>query len=61
MALTSQQVQEMRHRVLERRRQLAAELRGDAERARGETSPVPRTTPPRNPSRPCSPTSARPR
>lgn len=37
MALTSQQVQEMRHRILERRRQLAAELRGDAERARGET------------------------
>jgi RNA polymerase-binding transcription factor DksA len=37
MALTSQQVQEMRHRIHERRRQLAAELRGDAERARGET------------------------
>lgn len=37
MALTTQQIQEMRHRVLERRRQLAAELRGDAERARGET------------------------
>jgi RNA polymerase-binding transcription factor DksA len=37
MALTSQQVQEMRHRIHERRRQLAAELRGDAERARGES------------------------
>ena len=37
MALTSQQVQELRHRILERRRQLAAEIRGDAERARGET------------------------
>ncbi|HET9734088.1 MAG TPA: TraR/DksA family transcriptional regulator [Burkholderiales bacterium] len=37
MALTSQQVQELRRRILERRRALAAELRGDAERARGET------------------------
>ena len=37
MALTSQQVQELRHRILERRRQLATEIRGDAERARGET------------------------
>ena len=37
MALTPQQVKELRHRVLERRRQLAAEIRGDAERARGET------------------------
>jgi RNA polymerase-binding transcription factor DksA len=36
MALTSQQVQELRRRILERRRALAAELRGDAERARGE-------------------------
>ncbi|HEX9184865.1 MAG TPA: TraR/DksA C4-type zinc finger protein [Burkholderiales bacterium] len=37
MALTTQQLQELRHRILERRRQLAAEIRGDAERARGET------------------------
>lgn len=37
MALTSQQVKELRHRILERRRQLAAEIRGDAERSRGET------------------------
>ena len=36
MALTPQQVQELRKRILERRRQLAAELRGDAERAREE-------------------------
>jgi RNA polymerase-binding transcription factor DksA len=36
MALTPKQIQELRHRVLERRRQLAAEIRGDAERARGE-------------------------
>jgi DnaK suppressor protein len=36
MALTTQQVQELRHRLVERRRQLAAEIRGDAERARGE-------------------------
>ena len=35
MALTSQQAQELRRRILERRRALAAELRGDAERARG--------------------------
>jgi RNA polymerase-binding protein DksA len=37
MALTPQQIQELRHRILERRRQLAAEIRGDAEKARGET------------------------
>jgi RNA polymerase-binding transcription factor DksA len=37
MALTQQQIQELRHRILARRRQLAAEIRGDAERARGET------------------------
>lgn len=37
MALTAQQLQELRHRILTRRRQLAAEIRGDAERARGET------------------------
>ena len=36
MALTSQQIQELRRRILERRRALAVELRGDAERARGE-------------------------
>jgi RNA polymerase-binding transcription factor DksA len=36
MALTSQQVQELRRRILERWRALATELRGDAERARGE-------------------------
>jgi RNA polymerase-binding transcription factor DksA len=36
MALTSQQVHELRRRILERRRALAAELRGDADRARGE-------------------------
>jgi len=36
MALTPQQVQELRKRILERRRQLAAELRGDAERTREE-------------------------
>jgi len=36
MALTPQQVQELRRRILERRRALAAELRGDADRARGE-------------------------
>jgi RNA polymerase-binding transcription factor DksA len=36
MALTPKQIQELRHRVRERRRQLAAEIRGDAERARGE-------------------------
>jgi RNA polymerase-binding transcription factor DksA len=36
MALTPQQVQEFRRRILERRRQLAAELRGDADRARKE-------------------------
>jgi RNA polymerase-binding protein DksA len=37
MALTPHQIQELRHRILERRRQLAAEIRGDAEKARGET------------------------
>lgn len=37
MALAPQQIQELRHRILERRRQLAAEIRGDAEKARGET------------------------
>jgi RNA polymerase-binding transcription factor DksA len=37
MALTPQQTQELRHRILARRRQLAAEVRGDADRARGET------------------------
>jgi RNA polymerase-binding protein DksA len=37
MALTPRQIQELRHRILERRRQLAAEIRGDAEKARGET------------------------
>jgi RNA polymerase-binding transcription factor DksA len=36
MALTPQQQQELRKRILDRRRQLAAELRGDAERARAE-------------------------
>lgn len=36
MALTPPQVQELRRRILERRRQLAAELRGDADRARKE-------------------------
>jgi RNA polymerase-binding transcription factor DksA len=36
MALTPQQVQELRHRILDRRRQLAAELRSDASRARDE-------------------------
>jgi len=36
MALTPQQMQELRKRILDRRRQLAAELRGDAERSRGE-------------------------
>jgi RNA polymerase-binding transcription factor DksA len=36
MALTPPQVQELRRRILERRRQLAAELRGDADRARQE-------------------------
>jgi DnaK suppressor protein len=36
MALTPQQLQELRQRILDRRRQLAAELRGDAERSRGE-------------------------
>lgn len=36
MVLTPPQVQELRRRILERRRQLAAELRGDAERARRE-------------------------
>jgi len=36
MALTPPQVQELRRRILERRRQLAAELRGDAARAREE-------------------------
>jgi len=36
MALTPHQVQELRRRILERRRALAAELRGDADRARGE-------------------------
>jgi RNA polymerase-binding transcription factor DksA len=37
MALTPQQSKELRHRILERRRHLAAEIRGDAERSRGET------------------------
>jgi len=36
MALTSEQLQELRQRVVERRRELATELRGDAERLRGE-------------------------
>lgn len=36
MALTPQQQQELRKRILDRRRQLAAELRGDAERSRAE-------------------------
>jgi len=36
MALTPQQLQELRKRILDRRRQLAVELRGDAERSRGE-------------------------
>jgi DnaK suppressor protein len=36
MALTPQQQQELRQRILDRRRQLAAELRGDAERSRAE-------------------------
>ena len=36
MALTPPQVQELRRRILERRRQLAVELRGDAARAREE-------------------------
>jgi RNA polymerase-binding transcription factor DksA len=36
MALTPQQVQELRHRILDRRRQLATELRSDAGRARDE-------------------------
>ena len=36
MALTPQQLQELRKRILDRRRQLAIELRGDAERSRGE-------------------------
>ena len=36
MALTPQQLQELRKRILERRLQLAAELRGDAARSREE-------------------------
>jgi len=36
MALTPQQQQELRQRILDRRRQLAAELRGDAARSRAE-------------------------
>jgi len=36
MALTPQQLQELRKRILDRRRQLAAELRADAERSREE-------------------------
>lgn len=36
MALTPEQVQELRRRILERRGQLAAELRGDAGRSREE-------------------------
>jgi len=36
MALTPQQLQELRKRILDRRRQLAVELRGDAERSREE-------------------------
>ena len=36
MALTPQQLQELRKRILDRRRQLAIELRGDAERSREE-------------------------
>jgi RNA polymerase-binding transcription factor DksA len=36
MALTPQQRQELRKRILDRRRQLAAELRGDAARSRAE-------------------------
>lgn len=36
MPLTPPQVQELRKRILERRRALAAELRGDAERSRAE-------------------------
>ncbi len=36
MALTPQQLQELRKRILERRRQMAVELRGDAERSREE-------------------------
>lgn len=37
MALTPAQLQELRKRVLDRRRQLAAELRADAERSRKES------------------------
>jgi DnaK suppressor protein len=36
MALTPEQLQQLRQRILERRRALAAELRGDAERSRRE-------------------------
>lgn len=36
MALTPQQLQELRKRILDRRLQLAAELRGDAARSREE-------------------------
>lgn len=36
MALSPEQLQELRQRILERRRALAAELRGDAERSRRE-------------------------
>lgn len=36
MALTPQQLQELRKRILDRRRQLAIELRGDAERSSKE-------------------------
>jgi len=37
MALTPEQVQELRKRIEDRRRALAAELRGDADRARKES------------------------